>query len=244
MSFQEHRRRFYKLPFSEQLHTYAEHHWQQIVRHRFTDALGDGTLHDDILARYLTQEYALTHAHIRVAANALADAPDMAQKHILAGYLAAVSGEKNAYFQRSLATLGIPEHHYRRLILPPTARILENALLDAAGAGYPYAITSLLASQWSLLAWTQRQRGKHPPRYYQHEWLTLHDNPAFAHFVDWLRAQTDKFAHLLPTVQNDLAWQFSHLCEHLHQYFDALYTASSAPTGKQPSREPPLYQGA
>lgn len=223
MSFQEHRRRFYKLSFSEQLQIYAEHHWQQIVRHRFTDELGDGTLADDVLANYLKQEYILNHVHIRVAANALADAPDMAQKNTLAHYLAAASGEKNAYLQRSLIALGVPEHHYRRLITCPSARTLENALLDAAGAGYPYAITSLLAREWSVLAWTQRQRGKHPPRFYQKEWLTLHDNPAFAHFINWLRAETDKFANQLPSVQNELAWQFSYLCEHSHQYLDTLY---------------------
>ncbi|MDO5090782.1 MAG: TenA family protein [Cardiobacteriaceae bacterium] len=220
MTFQDHRQRFRKLPFSDQLHTFAEHYWQPLVHHRFFEALGTGTLDEDLFARYLIQDHALLHTRIRLVASALIHAPDMAQKRTLSQFLLALTDEDNTYFARSFAALGVPERLYRHPVLNPATQALDLALQDAAQAGYPQAITALLVIAWSDQAWAQCQRGKLPPPFYYLEWINLHDTPAFDHYVDWLRHQTDSFATLHPTLQNALAARFNHLCKLRQQCFD------------------------
>lgn len=221
MSFQDYRSRFRKLSFSDQLHTFAEHYWQQLVRHHFFDELGAGSLDDDVFSHYLLQDHALLYTRIRLVANALANAPEMAQKRTLAGFLVALTREDNTYFSRSFAALGIPERLYRHPVLSRATQALDLALNDAADAGYPQAITALLVIAWSDQGWAQMQRGRLPPAFYHQEWINLHDTPSFAHYVDWLRHETDTFATLHPTLQNALAARFVHLCNLRYQCIES-----------------------
>lgn len=240
MTFQDHRQRFHKLPFSEQLHTFAEHYWQQIVRHRFFDELGEGTLDEDVFARYLIQDHALLHTRIRLVASALIHAPEMVQKRMLSKFLLALTSEDNTYFARSFAALGVPERLYRHPVLAPPTQALDLALQDAANTGYPQAITALLVMAWSDQGWAQRQRGNLPPEFYYQEWINLHDTPAFDHYVDWLRHETDAFAALHPTLQNALAARFSHLCNLRYQCFEAA-CQRRRPRTRNPQYLQPLF---
>lgn len=221
MNFQDHRERFYKLSFSEQLHIFAEHDWQLIVRHRFFDELGNGTLDDDIFSYYLIQDHALLQTRIRLVASAIANAPDIGQQRTLTGFLAALASEDSTYFTRSFSALGIPERLYRHPVLSPSTQALESALLDAAHSGYAQAIIALLVFAWSDQGWAQRLRGHLPPAFYHLEWINLHDTPAFAHGVSWLRHETDSFAHYHPSLQNALAARFVHLCKLRYHCFES-----------------------
>ena len=57
---------------------------------------------------------------------------------------------------------------------------------------YAAALSVLVVAEWLYLDWASRAP-KPPPNNFVHaEWITLHDNPGFRGFVDFLRAEWDR----------------------------------------------------
>lgn len=223
MNFQTFRQAHLTKPFSEQLRLYSDDAWQKIIHHRFVDEIGDGCLDDAVLANYLVQDYAFVDSLIRLVCTAIADAPTMAVRHTLANFLSAVTNEENTYFMRSFEALGVPESQYQSPRLNNVAQAFDQTLLSAAQNGYEQAITTLLVAEWSYRTWAIRLRDKQPIHFYHKEWISLHDNPEFNAFVDWIREQVDQFADSPADKQNALAEQFQRLCHLEYQFFDAAY---------------------
>lgn len=223
MHFQDLRQANPNLSFSEQLRLYSDEAWQKIIHHRFVEEIGEGSLAKDVLANYLVQDYAFVDSLIRLVCTAIADAPSMHVRHVLANFLSAVTSEENTYFIRSFDALNVPETTFRNPTLNSVAQAFDQALFAASQQGYAQAITTLLVAEWSYRTWAMRLRGKTPTHFYHQEWITLHDNPEFNQFVDWIREQVDQFADQSEEVQNALAVQFQRLCHLEYQFFDAAY---------------------
>lgn len=223
MSFELIKQQYPSLSFSEQLRLYSEDEWHKIIQHRFVDELGDGTLDNKVLANYLVQDYAFVDALIRLVCTAIADAPDMAVRNVLANFLSAVTSDENTYFVRSFEALGVKPEVYLNPQLNPVADAFEKALLNASQKGYRYAMTTLLVAEWSYRTWAMRLKDKNPEHFYHKEWITLHDNPEFNQFVDWIRTQVDRLDTLPITQQAELAENFRYLCSLENQFFSAAY---------------------
>ena len=94
--------------FSEWLREAAEPTWSEAASHRFTRELADGTLADEVMRRYLVQDYAFLDSFVRLTASAIVKAPSLAERVPLGRFLGAVTGEENTYFQRAFDALGVP----------------------------------------------------------------------------------------------------------------------------------------
>lgn len=223
MSFQQIQQQYAEQTFSEQLRIYSESEWQKIIQHRFVEQLGEGSLENAVLANYLVQDYAFVDGLIRLVCNAIATAPTMAVRHRLANFLSAVTDEENTYFIRSFSALGLSEQNYRSPKLNSAAANFDRALLSASQSGYEYALTTLLVAEWSYRTWAIRLRNKNPVHFYHKEWITLHDNPEFNAFVDWIRSQVDQFSQLPQEKQQKLAEHFRYICQLEYQFFEASY---------------------
>ena len=224
MDFQQLQTQHPDLPFSEQLRLFAQAEWDQVVQHRFTEQLGDNTLPDSVFARYLVQDYAFVEVLVTHAARALANAPDMPRKKVLAQFLAAVMGDENSFFLRSFEALNVSSADYSAPILNPVSTEFAALLNRASLTGYAEAMVTLLVAEWSYRSWAQRQAAKpQPTKFWLQEWIWLHDNPEFNSFVDWLIEEINSFSALPNQQQVELAQLFKAMCELEHRFFSICY---------------------
>jgi thiaminase (transcriptional activator TenA) len=57
---------------------------------------------------------------------------------------------------------------------------------------YAAALSVLVVAEWLYLDWASRAPKPLPDNLVHAEWITLHDNPDFRSFVDFLRAELDR----------------------------------------------------
>ena len=104
-----------------------------------------------------------------------------------------VSSDENTYFLRGFDALGISEQ--QRTSLPdsaPTAGFKAIMLEAAATRSYAAILTVLNVAEWLYRAWATRAPRPLPENFLYAEWVTLHDNPDFNAFVDFLREELDR----------------------------------------------------
>ena len=66
-----------------------------------------------------------------------------------------------------------------------------------AAGSYLDVLAVLVTVEWVYLQWASDavESGTQPPeRFYLSEWITLHADPAFADFVNWMRSEMDREA--------------------------------------------------
>jgi thiaminase/transcriptional activator TenA len=116
-----------------------------------------------------------------------------------------VSGEENTFFLRAFEALGVTED--RRTAdrdTQPTSGFKAIMREAAETRRYAAALSVLVVAEWLYLDWASRAP-KPLPDYFAHaEWITLHDNPDFRDFVDFLRAELDRIG----PAQADLCRDF------------------------------------
>lgn len=234
MSFADLRQAHPALPLSEQLRLHAGTDWERIIHHDFAIALGDDRLPDEVYARYLVQDYAFIETLVNLVARTLAHAPTMAQKKVLAEFLAALTSDENTYFLRAFEALGLGETDYLNPPLHPVSQAIINTL-KASDSRYEEAIICLCVAEWSYLSWCQQQADKpRGSRFYLQEWIDIHVLPEFETFVRWLRTQVDSFADRDEATLERLAERFRCICVLEHQFFSASLDPASVTAQEVP----------
>lgn len=213
-------------PFTEALRAAAAPCWRAAVEHRFVRELADDSLPDPVYAAYLVQDYAFLGNLVSLVGAAVAHAPSMAAKSRLAGFLGALTGPENDYFERSFAALGVP-------LLDPR-EIERGAVTEQFGAlmdrviregDYGGILSVLVGAEWSYLTWARdAAAGPRPARFYLAEWIDLHVDPGFADFVGWLRGELDTVgSHADPGVRDRLQQLFRDTMELEAAFYDQAY---------------------
>ncbi len=178
--------------FSETLHLENERTWSAAVHHRFVDELIDGSIPDPAMAGYLVQDHRFVDGFLALLGSAVATADTFEARLTLARFIGEVAGDENTYFERALRALGVsPEIDASTPDAPATTGFKE-LFRDAAGSrSYAATLAVLVVTEWLYLDWARRASG--PPSSFVHaEWISLHDNEAFADFVAFLRCELDR----------------------------------------------------
>jgi thiaminase (transcriptional activator TenA) len=132
-----------------------------------------------------------------------------------------VSSEENTYFLRTFQALGVTEE--RRAADPdtqPTAGFKAIMREAAETRSYAAALSVLVVTEWLYLDWASRAPKPLPENFVHAEWITLHDNPNFRSFVDFLRAELDRVG----SAQADLCHDFFRRAVVLERsFFEAAY---------------------
>lgn len=225
IGYEDWRERAAEPAFTTWLRETAEPGWTRVVEHRFTEALISGDVPDDVMIRYLVQDYRFLDRLVALLGAMIACADRYESRIPLCRFAAAVTGEENTYFQRAFEALGVLEEDRRA---PPDADATRGlgALLDEAIASgvYPYCLSVLCAAEWSYLSWAERAEGRTPPGFVHAEWIALHDNPAFRAFVSWLRSELDRTGAALDEAgQTRCRALFHRVVELEKDFFDAAY---------------------
>jgi len=181
--------------FTGQLREAAEPQWSAAVEHRFTHELAGGTLDQAVFRRYLVQDYAFIATLASLVGFAVGHAPTMGQKSRLTGFLSVLTGGENSYFLRSFEALDVAEAEWRGATAGPVARALGELFDEAVAAGgYAEILSVLLPVEWVYLTWATAASDARPDKFYFAQWITLHNDPDFRIFVEWLRSELDDAA--------------------------------------------------
>src|SRR6202043_902231 len=86
----------------------------------------------------------------------------------------------------------------------PTAGFKAIMREAAETRSYAAALSVLVVAEWLYLDWASRAPQPLPVNFVHAEWITLHDNPRFRGFVDFLRAELDRIG----PAQEDLCRDF------------------------------------
>jgi len=191
--------------FTEILRAASEPAWSDAVRHRFVNELFAGAVPDAVMARYLIQDHRFLDSFLTLLGATLASADTFEARVRFGRFIGMVSGEENTFFLRAFEALGVTED--RRTAdpdTPPTAGF--KAIMREA--------------EWLYLDWAFRAPQPLPVNFVHAEWITLHDNPGFRGFVDFLRAELDRIG----PAQEDLCHDFFQRAVALElSFFEAAY---------------------
>jgi thiaminase/transcriptional activator TenA len=172
--------------FTEILRAASEPAWSDAVSHRFVNELFAGAVPDAVMARYLIQDHRFLDSFLTLLGATLASADTFD-------------------FLRAFEALGVTED--RRTAdpdTPPTAGFKAIMRAAAETRSYAAALSVLVVAEWLYLDWASRAPQPLPVNFVHAEWITLHDNPGFRGFVDFLRAELDRIG----PAQEDLCRDF------------------------------------
>ena len=179
--------------FTETLRAATEPGWSHAVGHRFVKELFAGTVSDAVMARYLIQDHRFLDRFLTLLGAVLASADTFEAKLRFGRFVGMVSSEENTYFLRAFQALGVTEE--RRAAdpdAPPTAGFKAIMREAAETSSYAAVLSVLVVAEWLYLDWASRAPKPLPNNVVHAEWITLHDNPGFRGFVDFLRAELDR----------------------------------------------------
>ena len=214
--------------FTETLRTASEPVWSHAVDHRFVQELFIGAVPDAAMANYLIQDHRFLDSFLILLGAALASADTSEARLRFGRFVGMVSAEENTYFLRAFEALGVSKA--RRAADPDTqATIGFKAIMREAADTRSYAavLSVLVVAEWLYLDWASRAPQPLPNNFVHAEWITLHHNPNFRGFVDFLRAELDRVG----PAQADLCRDFFCRAVGLElSFFEAAYPTSASPT--------------
>src|SRR5947207_1504836 len=186
--------------FTERLRAASEPAWSDAVRHRFVNELFAGAVPDAVMGRYLIQDHRFLDSFLTLLGAALASADTFEARVRFGRFIGMVSGEENTFFLRAFEALGVTED--RRAADPdtqPTAGFKAIMREAAETCSYAAALSVLVVAERLYLDWASQAPKPLPDNFVHAEWITLHDNPDFRGFVDFLRAELDRVGPYMPT---------------------------------------------
>src|SRR5712675_386550 len=179
--------------FTETLRAASEPGWSDAVGHRFVKELFAGAVPDAVMARYLIQDHRFLDSFLTLLGATLASADTFEARVRFGRFIGMVSGEENTFFLRAFEALGVTED--RRTADPDTQPTggFKAIMREAADTrSYAAALSVLVVAEWLYLDWASRTPERLPNNFVHAEWITLHDNPNFRGFVDFLRTELDR----------------------------------------------------
>ena len=176
--------------FTETMRAASEAGWSHAVQHRFVKELFAGAVPDAVMARYLIQDHRFLDSFLVLLGAALASADAFAARLRFGRFIGMVSAEENTYFLRAFEALGVQA---RRRFRYAADHRLQGDMREAADTrSYAAALSVLVVAEWLYLDWASRAPQPLPNNFVHAEWITLHDNPNFRGFVDFLRTELDR----------------------------------------------------
>ncbi|WP_260673425.1 TenA family protein [Comamonas aquatica] len=216
------------LGFAEELRQSCWEDWNACIQHRFVDEIFDGSLSDDVLRRYLVQDYQFINRFVALLGAAIASADVFAPRVTLSQFAAMITSDENTYFLRSFDVLGVsPADRLQPALTAPTQAFQQLMHEAAQSLNYANCIAVLAVAEGLYLDWADQPAKKHlplPARFEHAEWITLHANDFFRGFVAWLRAELDRVGPTLnPEARAEATRYFQRAVQLERQFFDHVY---------------------
>jgi thiaminase/transcriptional activator TenA len=167
--------------------------WDGAVLHRFTKAIGDDVLPEEVFRSYLLQEYAFVETSATVLGYTIAKAPSMREKAKLTQALAGLTTTQEEFFQRAFQHLEVPRSDWDHPVLANPVQAFQDFVVRTAATGaYEEPLTTMLAAEWIYLTWCTAASKTPASGSLVRNWVDLHVASDFEEGVSWLREQLDE----------------------------------------------------
>lgn len=90
----------------------SQKNWQAAVNHRFIQELFEGTIEDEVLKKYLIQDYHFFDAFLSMLGACVAHADTLEAKLRFAKQLGFLEADEDGYFQKAFKELGVTEKEF------------------------------------------------------------------------------------------------------------------------------------
>ncbi|KAI8835592.1 transcriptional activator, TenA family [Chytriomyces cf. hyalinus JEL632] len=181
--------------FTAKLRQESEPNWTNAVQHRFVHELLNGSIHQDVLRRYLIQDHRFLDSFLALLGAAMAHADTFDARITLGKFVGLVAGGENTYFERAFQELGVDSE--RRSSDPdsaPTAGF-KAIMIEASKSGSYAAILSVLSvAEWLYMDWASiaPKEMSESLSFVNREWFELHRGAWFEGVVAFLRSELDR----------------------------------------------------
>lgn len=178
--------------FTTSLRESARPTWDRAVDHRFVTELHERSIADDVMATYLIQDHRFLDSFLALLGGAVSTADSFAARLRLSQFIGEVAGDENTYFLRAFDALEVTERDRTTIPNTPATEGFLTLFRQAADTrDYAAILAVLLVTEWLYLDWAAAAPRPLPTSFVHAEWITLHDNPGFRGFVDFLRGELD-----------------------------------------------------
>ncbi|MFJ2982800.1 MULTISPECIES: TenA family protein [unclassified Pseudomonas] len=207
--------------FTETLRRQSEPTWSAAVGHRFVTELCDGSVADPIMVRYLVQDHRFLDSFLTLLGAAIATADTFEARLRFGRFAGMISSDENTYFLRAFEALDVsPAQRVEAKDTVPTAGFKAIMQEAAATRSYAAALAVLNVAEGLYLDWASKAAKPLPGNFVHAEWITLHDNPAFAEFVAFLQAELDRVGPQAAALSRDF---YARTVALELAFFDALF---------------------
>jgi thiaminase len=106
---------------------------------------------------------------------------------------------------------------------------------------YAAALSVLVVAEWLYLDWASRAPQPLPNNFVHAEWITLHDNPNFRGFVDFLRTELDRVgAGKRCTEQNQETVEKAVVLNEIARHHRIRLPPAASPGRRSSTQKPPV----
>ena len=207
--------------FTETLRRQNEPTWSAAVGHRFVRELCAGTVAAPIMVRYLVQDHRFLDSFLTLLGAAIASADTFEARLRFGRFAGMISSDENTYFLRAFEALDVsPAQRTEPKDTVPTEGFKAIMREAAATRCYAAALAVLNVAEGLYLDWATKAAKPLPGNFVHAEWITLHDNPAFAEFVGFLQTELDRVGPQQAALSSDF---FARTVTLELAFFDAIY---------------------
>lgn len=173
--------------------------WRAAVEHRFVRELFAGTVVDEVMAKYLTQDYQFFESFLSMLGACVAHADELEPRLRFAKQLGFLEADEDSYFVRALAEVGVPAVDYADPVLTePTAGFRDLMDSSVTSASYAQLLVVLIVAEWLYLDWGERDESL-PERDVHVGWIELHRGTDFR---EWVQFLVDELERVYPAGED------------------------------------------
>ena len=164
----------------------SQQDWNAAVNHRFVQELFEGTMDDQVLIKYLIQDYHFFDAFLSMLGACVAHADTLGAKLRFAKQLGFLEADEDGYFQKAFKELGVAEKEYLEVMLHPVTKEFQKLMYSAVDSSeYTQLLVMLVIAEGLYLDWGSKELAL-PEKYVHLEWIHLHRGEFFEEWVQFL----------------------------------------------------------
>ncbi|GAA3075901.1 MULTISPECIES: TenA family protein [Actinomycetes] len=212
--------------FAGRLRAASAEDWEAAVHHRFVEELFAGTISDEVLARYLVQDYQFFDAFVAMLGACVATTDSRPARLRFAQQLGMLASDEDGYFQQAFAELSVPQQEVESPELArPTQEFVAQMWEVAQARDYADLLVVLVIAEWLYLDWGELDRAL-PSEEKHLGWVRLHRGDDFR---AWTQFLIDELNRVAPEQDDDaaarLAARWRRVVSIERAFFDAAYQA-------------------
>lgn len=136
----------------------SQKNWQAAVNHRFIQELFEGTIEDEVLKKYLIQDYHFFDAFLSMLGACVAHADTLEAKLRFAKQLGFLEADEDGYFQKAFKELGVTEKEFLEVTLHSVTKEFQKLMYSAVDSSdYAQLLVMLVIAEGLYLDWGSKE---------------------------------------------------------------------------------------